>query len=108
MTTGLAATEPIKALDFTHFKAALFDLDGVVTKTAVVHAHAWQQLFDAYLKTYARRTGRAFEPFDIKYDYRTYVDGKPRYEGVKSFLESRGIDLPWGNPYDGPEEDTIY
>ncbi|MDF2460367.1 MAG: pgmB [Nitrospira sp.] len=108
MTTGLAATEPIKALDFTHFKAALFDLDGVVTKTAVVHAHAWQQLFDAYLKTYARRTGRAFEPFDIKYDYRTYVDGKPRYEGVKSFLESRGIDLPWGNPDDGPEEDTIY
>lgn len=95
-------------LDLTRFHAALFDLDGVVTKTAAVHARAWQHLFNEYLKSYSARTGQPFRPFDIEYDYPRYVDGKPRYEGVKSFLDSRGIALPWGSPDDGPDKDTIY
>ena len=94
--------------DLTRFDAALFDLDGVVTKTANVHAWAWQQLFDEYLHSYSQRTGQPFVPFDVDKDYRVYVDGKPRYEGVKSFLDSRQIALPWGAPDDGPEEATIY
>ncbi len=96
------------SLDLTRFEAALFDLDGVVTKTATVHALAWQQLFNDYLYSYSQRTGRPFVPFDIDKDYRVYVDGKPRYEGVKSFLDSREIVLPWGTPDDGPDEATIY
>jgi alpha,alpha-trehalase len=95
-------------LDLTRFNAALFDLDGVVTKTAAVHARAWQHLFNDYLRADSIRTGRPFQPFDIEHDYRMYVDGKPRYEGVKSFLDSRGIALSWGAPNDGPEKDTIY
>src|SRR4051812_41999501 len=95
------------ALDFTRFKAALFDLDGVVTQTAAVHARAWKRLFDDYLQADSIRTGRPFLPFDLEDDYRRYVDGKPRYEGVKSFLDSRGIALPWGQPGDGPDEHTI-
>lgn len=95
-------------VDLTRFQAALFDLDGVVTKTAVIHAHAWRQLFDAYLKAYGDRTGRSFAPFDLERDYRAYVDGKPRYDGVDSFLKSRGIVLPWGTPGDDPEQETIY
>ncbi len=96
------------AIDWSRFHAVLFDLDGVLTKTAVVHAHAWRQLFDAYLTGYTARTGTAVKPFDLDHDYRTYVDGKPRYEGVKSFLESRGLDLPWGAEDDGPDQETIY
>lgn len=95
-------------LDLASYDAALFDLDGVVTKTADVHARAWQHLFDEYLHADSSRSGRPFRPFDIEHDYRRYVDGKPRYEGVKSFLDSRGIALPWGLPDDGPEKDTIY
>ncbi|WP_447986626.1 HAD family hydrolase [Nitrospira sp. Nam74] len=95
-------------LDVARFKAALFDLDGVVTKTAAVHARAWRHLFNDYLKADSIRTDQPFRPFDIEHDYRQYVDGKPRYEGVKSFLDSRGIALPWGTPTDGPEENTIY
>ena len=95
-------------LEWTFFGAALFDLDGVVTKTARVHASAWQHLFNEYLQSESTRTGRPFQPFDIEQDYRVYVDGKPRYEGVKSFLDSRGMALPWGTPDDGPGMDTIY
>ncbi|HAG22806.1 MAG TPA: trehalose-phosphatase, partial [Synergistaceae bacterium] len=87
------------------FDAVLFDLDGVVTQTAKVHAASWKQLFDEYLEK--RSGGKGFEPFDISTDYIRYVDGKPRYEGVKSFLESRGIELPWGSPDDSPEKETI-
>ncbi|MDD3846310.1 MAG: beta-phosphoglucomutase family hydrolase [Syntrophorhabdaceae bacterium] len=82
------------------FDAVLFDLDGVLTKTASVHAVAWKRLFDAFLQERAHRTGEPFTPFDIEADYRRYVDGKPRYDGVASFLESRGITLPAGNPGD--------
>jgi beta-phosphoglucomutase family hydrolase len=95
-------------LDLTRFDAALFDLDGVVTQTAAVHARAWQHLFNEYLQADSIRTGQPFRPFDIEHDYRQYVDGKPRYEGVKSFLDSRGIALPWGAADDGPAEYTIY
>lgn len=101
-------TALMETIDFARFRAALFDLDGVVTKTASVHALAWQKLFDEYLCSYSDRTGSPFIPFDIDKDYREYVDGKPRYEGVKSFLDSRKIVLPWGHPDDGPEKDTIY
>ncbi len=90
------------------FDAVVFDLDGVVTLTASVHAAAWRQLFDAYLKQRSDGTGEPFVPFDQEDDYRTYVDGKPRIEGVKSFLASRGIQLPEGTPEDGPDEPTAW
>jgi trehalose 6-phosphate phosphatase len=89
------------------FDALLFDLDGVVTRTAAVHAAAWKRLFDEYLDRRARRTGEPFRPFDIEEDYLTYVDGRPRYDGVGSFLESRGIALPSGTPGDGPDQETV-
>jgi beta-phosphoglucomutase family hydrolase len=74
--------------------ACLFDLDGVLTQTAKVHAAAWKQMFDDYLRERAARTGEEFVPFDPVADYDQYVDGKPRYEGVRSFLAARGIELP--------------
>jgi beta-phosphoglucomutase family hydrolase len=85
----------------------LFDLDGVLTQTAKVHAAAWKEMFDAYLKQRTGRTGEEFVPFDSGDDYDQYVDGKPRYEGVESFLESRGIELPRGNPDDPPDAETV-
>jgi beta-phosphoglucomutase family hydrolase len=88
--------------------ACLFDLDGVLTKTATVHAAAWKQMFDAYLRERAERTGEEFVPFDPKADYSEYVDGKPRADGVRSFLQSRGIELPEGNPDDPPGAETIH
>lgn len=93
---------------FTNFDAALFDLDGVITETAVLHAAAWKRLFDEYLKNLAARTGFPYEPFDSARDYRLYVDGKSRYDGVKDFLRSRGLTLPSGSPDDGPDRETIY
>ena len=87
--------------------AAVFDLDGVVTFTAKVHAAAWKQLFDDYLRGREQRFGEPFRPFDADADYRAYVDGKPRYDGVQSFLESRGIVLPWGTPADSPGWETV-
>jgi beta-phosphoglucomutase family hydrolase len=88
-------------------RACLFDLDGVLTKTAVVHAAAWKEMFDAYLRERAARTGDQFVPFDPVADYDEYVDGKPRYEGVQSFLASRGIELPRGTPEDPPNAETV-
>src|SRR5437763_5832652 len=88
-------------------RACLFDLDGVLTKTAKVHAAAWKQMFDAFLEERAERTGAEFVPFDAVDDYDEYVDGKPRYEGVQSFLAARGIELPRGEPSDPPEAETI-
>jgi beta-phosphoglucomutase family hydrolase len=86
------------------FDAAIFDLDGVVTDTARIHACAWKRTFDAFLR---ERDGPDFQPFDIARDYHGYVDGRPRYEGVQSFLDSRGITLPHGDPGDAPGMDTI-
>ncbi|HWF34564.1 MAG TPA: beta-phosphoglucomutase family hydrolase [Solirubrobacteraceae bacterium] len=87
--------------------ACLFDLDGVLTQTAKVHAAAWKQMFDEYLHERATRTGEPFRPFDAVADYDAYVDGKPRYDGVRSFLESRGIELPQGTPADPPGAETV-
>lgn len=75
----------------------IFDLDGVITFTARVHAAAWKELFDDYLRARAARMGVPFRPFDAAADYYAYVDGKPRYDGVQSFMESRAIDIPHGN-----------
>ena len=87
--------------------ACLFDLDGVLTQTAKVHAAAWKQMFDEYLRRRAEQQGEKFVPFDQVRDYDEYVDGKPRYDGVKPFLSSRGIDLPQGTPDDPPDAETI-
>ncbi|MGN6871396.1 MAG: HAD family hydrolase [Solirubrobacteraceae bacterium] len=86
----------------------LFDLDGVLTQTAKVHAKAWKQMFDEYLRDRAQQTGAPFREFTVAGDYQQFVDGKPRRDGVRSFLESRGIDLPLGTPDDSPRAETIY
>ena len=88
--------------------ACLFDLDGVLTDTASVHAKAWKAMFDAYLKQRAERTGEPFVPFDPVDDYRRFVDGKKREDGIRSFLSSRGIELPEGGPDDRPDAETVY
>jgi beta-phosphoglucomutase family hydrolase len=88
-------------------RACLFDLDGVLTKTAVVHAAAWKQMFDGFLRERAERAGEEFVPFDPERDYAQYVDGKPRLDGVRSFLASRGIELPEGGPDDPPSAETV-
>jgi beta-phosphoglucomutase family hydrolase len=88
--------------------ACLFDLDGVLTQTAKVHAAAWRQMFDDYLRRRAAGAGEAFVPFDPLGDYDEYVDGKPRDDGVRSFLASRGIQLPEGHAEDPPGADTIH
>jgi trehalose 6-phosphate phosphatase len=89
------------------FDAVIFDLDGVVTRTATVHAAAWKRLFDEYLEERAAREDKPFQPFDADSDYRRHVDGKPRYDGVVSFLQSRGISLAYGDPGDPPEKETV-
>jgi beta-phosphoglucomutase family hydrolase len=88
--------------------ACLFDLDGVLTQTSRVHAKAWKQMFDAFLKAHAARTGAPFQPFDEVNDYELYVDGKPRQDGVRSFLAARHIEVPEGAPEDPPEAETVY
>lgn len=88
------------------FDAVIFDLDGVITKTATVHSHAWKKMFDDYLKLREKEHGEVFKEF-TQDDYLTFVDGKPRYDGVKSFLESRGINLPFGTPDDPAEMETV-
>jgi beta-phosphoglucomutase family hydrolase len=88
-------------------RACLFDLDGVLTQTARVHAAAWKQMFDEFLRKHATQTGTPFVPFDRVHDYDEYVDGKPRYDGVRSFLASRGIELPEGAPTDAPGAATV-
>lgn len=95
----------MQPIDRQRIDALLFDLDGVVTKTAVVHAAAWKRLFDEFLGR--RALGKPWQPFDIERDYRRYVDGKPRRDGVRSFLGSWGLFLPEGMPDDGPEADTV-
>jgi alpha,alpha-trehalase len=93
----------IRAVDID---AVIFDMDGVVTDTATVHLEAWTRLFDEYLRERARTTGEPFRPFEAD-DYRRFVDGKPRYDGVRSFLASRGISLPEGDPSDPPDRETV-
>ena len=97
----------LTARDKSALNAVIFDLDGVVTRTAGLHAAAWKQLFDDYLGRRAAQQGEPFRPFDAEGDYQRFVDGKPRYEGVRSFLESRGIALPYGDPADPSEAETV-
>ena len=92
----------------TTLDAVIFDLDGVITRTALVHSAAWKQAFDAELREREARGGEPFREFTHEGDYLTYVDGKPRQEGVASFLASRGIELPLGEPDDPPERETIW
>jgi beta-phosphoglucomutase family hydrolase len=104
----MTSIAPVVTLSPRDYDAVLFDLDGVLTKTASVHAAAWKKLFDGFLKQRAAATGEAFIPFDIDADYRRYVDGKPRYDGVAAFLESRGIEMPFGSLEDGPDVQSVY
>jgi alpha,alpha-trehalase len=102
---ALPASAPV-VLSRRELDAALFDLDGVVTRTAEVHAAAWKRLFDAYLETRAHRTGEPFLAFSAE-DYRRYVDGRPRLDGIRCFLASRGLSLPEGSPEDSAEAETV-
>jgi alpha,alpha-trehalase len=104
----MAAANPLITLSPRDYDAFLFDLDGVLTKTADVHAAAWKRMFDSFLEARAGETGEPLVPFDIEADYRRYVDGRPRHEGVAAFLEARGIPLPGGSPGDGPEALTVH
>ena len=90
------------------YDAVLFDLDGVLTRTATVHAQAWKRLFDGFLELRATGSGEPFVPFDIDADYQRYVDGKSRYDGVAAFLKSRGIELPLGTAEDRPEVQSVH
>jgi beta-phosphoglucomutase family hydrolase len=85
----------------------LFDLDGVLTQTALVHNAAWKQTFDAFLRAWSEQHGQPFVPFDPGADYHQYVDGRPRADGVRTFLASRDITLPEGTPDDGPDAETV-
>jgi beta-phosphoglucomutase family hydrolase len=100
---GTACTIPASS-----FEAVIFDLDGVITDTASVHAAAWKKMFDDFLSRYAARQCVPFQPFEIETDYRLYVDGKPRLDGLRSFLGSRGVELPEGRPEDPPGAKTIH
>ena len=96
-----------KRVSRDQYDAALFDLDGVVTDTASVHATCWKQMFDEYLRKRASQRGEVFRPFDLAADYRLYVDGKPRFDGVRDFLASRSIQLPEGSPDDPADIETV-
>ena len=89
------------------YDAVLLDLDGVITDTASIHARSWKRMFDEYLRGRSSRTGEPFRAFDIATDYKLYVDGKPRYDGVRDFLRSRAIELPEGTPDDPPLHETV-
>ena len=96
-----------QAVALDRLSAAIFDLDGVITRTASLHNRAWQVMFQAYLDERAGREGTSFERYDPDGDYRHYIDGKPRYDGVRSFLASRGITLPDGETSDPSSAETV-
>lgn len=93
-------------IDLSKYEAAILDMDGVLTRSANVHLASWKQMFDEYLLKRAKQESKDFKPFTEE-DYYHYVDGKPRYEGARSFLESRGISLPYGDPEDPPGKETV-
>ena len=95
------------AVTSDRFDAVLFDLDGVLTDTARLHAACWKTTFDDFLRRRAGVRGEEFRPFDIETDYRAYVDGKPRFDGVRDFLHSRGIELPEGEPDASSDEESV-
>jgi beta-phosphoglucomutase family hydrolase len=90
------------------FDAAIFDLDGVLTDTAGIHAVAWKSVFDTFLRRWAQERDLTFQPFDVETDYLNYVDGRPRYDGVRSFLAARGITLPEGSEHDPEGANTVH
>jgi beta-phosphoglucomutase family hydrolase len=96
-----------KSIGRDQYDAILFDLDGVITNTANLHAMCWKKTFDEYLQKRARQTGEAFRPFDVAADYLLHVDGKPRFDGVRDFLKSRGIELPEGDTEDPADAETV-
>jgi beta-phosphoglucomutase family hydrolase len=95
------------AITRAQYDAVLFDLDGVITDTANLHAACWKQMFDGYLATRAAHAGEESRPFDLATDYLLYVDGKPRFDGVRDFLKSRRIQIPEGTPDDPPQAETV-
>ena len=101
------AVNPNNPVTRDKYDAVLFDLDGVVTNTAKIHATCWKKMFDEYLKKRATKTGEPFRPFEIATDYKLYVDGKPRYDGVRDFLKSRDIQLSEGPPDEQPRKETV-
>jgi len=96
-----------RAITQDRYDAVLLDLDGVITDTASIHAACWKQMFDEYLQNRAMQRGEAFRTFDVAADYRLYVDGKPRFDGVRDFLASRNIQLPEGTLDDPPQAETV-
>ncbi len=100
-------TESKRAISRDQYDAILLDLDGVITDTANLHAACWKQMFDEYLQKRATHRREAFRPFDLAADYRLYVDGKPRFDGVRDFLTSRSIQLPEGSVDDPPQAETV-
>ena len=98
---------PVITLSPQDYDAVLFDLDGVLAQTANANAAAWKRLFDAFLEQRFADLGEPFVPFDVGADYRRYLEGKSRHDGAAAFLESRGIDLPWGALGDGPNVESI-
>ena len=104
---GRPRPRPLLTLDRSRYDAVVFDMDGVITDTAGLHAALWKELFDAYLADRTRRSGRAYPRF-ADGDYLAYVDGKHRDDGVAAFLASRGIELPRGTPDDGADRETVW
>jgi beta-phosphoglucomutase family hydrolase len=107
LKSGPVVTPDRRAITRERFDAVLFDLDGVLTDTASLHALCWKEMFDEYLRKRANEKGEAFRPFDIASDYRLHVDGKPRFDGVRDFLASRAIQIPEGSPDDPPQAETV-
>ena len=93
--------------DMLNFDAVIFDMDGVITKTAVAHSRAWKKMFDEYLRYREKEHREPFIEFTHAHDYLSFVDGRPRFKGVQTFLKSRGISIPFGQPDDGPEKETV-
>ena len=102
------AADDLGPINLADYKAVLCDLDGVITKTARLHAVAWKRLFDDYLAQVSAQTGTTFTPFDLEEDYRLHLDGKPRHDGVRDLLTSRGLSLPLGDPSDSAGRDSLY
>jgi len=96
-----------RLLQDKNISALILDMDGVITQTASVHAAAWKRMFDDYLRQRGKQEGRVYEPLHIATDYRQYIDGIPRYDGVRNFLASRNIVLPEGTAADAPGTKTV-
>ena len=101
-------SHPLLPITAVRYDAVLFDLDGVLTATVKIHSASWKRMFDEFLQGRADAVGEPFQPFAIDTDYKRYVDGKPRFDGVRDFLHSRGINLPEGQLDDPPARDSVY